>query len=48
MNARQNRNTEIDNISFDNMTKLKYFGMTPINKYYIHEGIKSSLNSGNA
>jgi hypothetical protein len=38
----------VDNKSFENMEKFKYFGTKTTNQNWIHEKIKSRLNSGNA
>jgi hypothetical protein len=47
-NAEQNNNIMIANRYFENMAKIRYFGMTAINQNLIHEEIKSRLSSGNA
>jgi hypothetical protein len=36
------------NWSFEDVTKFKYLGATLTDKYFMHEEIKSRLNSGNA
>jgi hypothetical protein len=46
--AGQNRNRNIINSSFENMSKFKCLGTTVTNKSLIYEEIKRSLNSGNA
>jgi hypothetical protein len=46
-NALQSRNIKIVNRSSENREKFKYFGMTVTNQNFIHEEIKSRLNSGN-
>jgi hypothetical protein len=47
-NAEQNHKMKTDNGSFENVTKLRYFGMTVTNKISIHKEIKSRLTLGNA
>jgi hypothetical protein len=47
-NSGQKQNIRIDNISFKNVAKFKYLGMTLTNENDIHDGIKSRLNSRNA
>jgi hypothetical protein len=46
--AEHNHNLKVLNKSFENVAEVKRFGMTITNQNYIHEGIKSRLNSGNA
>jgi hypothetical protein len=43
-----NRNMKTAIISFEIVTMLRYLVTTVRNKNLIHEGIKSSLDSGNA
>jgi hypothetical protein len=47
LNSGQNNNTNIANRFFENVTELKYLGMTPTNQNHVHKEIKSRLNSGN-
>jgi hypothetical protein len=47
-NPGQNQNIRIANESFENVAKFKYLGTILTNKNYIHDEIKSRLNSGNA
>jgi hypothetical protein len=47
-NSGQNQNIRIANESFENMTKLKYLGMTLKNQNDIQDEIKITLNSGSA
>jgi hypothetical protein len=47
-NVGQNYNIMIANKFFENMAKLKNLETTITNQYYIHEKIKSRLNSGNS
>jgi hypothetical protein len=47
LNSRQNQNIRIANESFRNVAKFKYFEMMLTNQNYIHDEIKSRLNSGN-
>jgi hypothetical protein len=47
-NAGQNQDITTANRSFENVSQLKYLGMTVINKNLIQEEIKRRLNSGNA
>jgi hypothetical protein len=48
LNTGQNQNIRIANESFKNVKKFKYLGMTLTNQNYIHDEIKSRLNSRNA
>jgi hypothetical protein len=47
-NSGQNQNIRIANESFENAAKFKYLGTILTNQNYIHDEIKSRLNSGNA
>ena len=47
-NARQNRNIQIGNTSFETVKRFKCLGTTLMNNNSIHEEIKSRLQSGNA
>jgi hypothetical protein len=47
-NAGQNRDINIGNRSFENVSQFKYLGMTVTNQNMIQEEIKRRLNSGNA
>jgi hypothetical protein len=47
-NAAQNHDMEVANRAFENVAQFKYLGMTVTDQYFIHEEIKSILNSGNA
>jgi hypothetical protein len=46
-NAGQNHDIKIANESFENLSQLKYLGMTVTNQNLIQEEIKRRLNSGN-
>jgi len=46
-NIGQNHNLLTDNKSFENVSKFKYLGTAITNHNFIHEEIKSRLNSGN-
>jgi hypothetical protein len=47
-NAGQNREIKIGTRSFDNVSQLKYLGMTVTNQNLIQEEVKRRLNSGDA
>jgi hypothetical protein len=47
-NVGQNRDIQIANRSFENVSHFKYLGMTVTNQNFILEKIKERLNSGNA
>jgi hypothetical protein len=47
-NVGQNRDIKIANRCFENVSHLKYLGMTVTNRNLIQEEIKRILNSGNA
>jgi hypothetical protein len=47
-NIDQNRDIQIRNRSFDNVSQFRYLGMTVRNQNLIQEEIKRRLNSGNA
>jgi hypothetical protein len=47
-NEGQNREINIGNRSFENVSQFKYLGMTVTNQNLIQEEIKRRLNSGNA
>jgi hypothetical protein len=47
-NAGQDQDIKIGNRSFENVSQLKYLGMTVMNQNLIQEEIKRILNSGNA
>jgi hypothetical protein len=47
-NASKNWDIKIPNRSFENVSQLKYLGMTVKNENLIQEKIKRRLNSGNA
>jgi sorting nexin-29 len=46
-NAGQNREIQIGNRSFENVSQFKYLGTTLTNQNFIQEEIKRRLNSGN-
>ena len=46
-NVIQNQNIVIANLSFENVEKLKYLGVTITNKNDIREEVKSRINMGN-
>jgi hypothetical protein len=47
-NSGQNQNIRIANVSFENVAKFKFLGVTLTNQNDIHDEIKNRLNSGNA
>jgi hypothetical protein len=47
-NVGQNRDIDIANRSFENVSQFKYLEMTVTNQNLIQEEIKRRLNSGNA
>ena len=47
-NVVQNQNTVIGNLSFENVEKFKYLGVTITNTNDIREEIKRRINMGNA
>jgi hypothetical protein len=47
-NAKQNRNINIANRSFDGLVRFKYLGTTVTNTNFIQNEIERRLNSGNA
>ena len=47
-NIVQNQNVVIENLSFENVEKFKYLGITVTNTNDIREGIKRRINLGNA
>jgi hypothetical protein len=47
-NVGKNRDIKIANRSFENLSQIKYLGMTVTNENLIQEKIKRRLNSGNA
>jgi hypothetical protein len=47
-NVGQNRDKEIANRSFENVSQFKYLRTTVTNKNFIQKEIKKRLNSGNA
>ena len=44
----QNQNIAIENLSFENVKKFKYLGVTVTNTNYIRKEIKRRINMGNA
>ena len=47
-NVIQNQNTVIGNLSFENVEKFRYLGLTVTNGNDIHKEIKRRINMGNA
>jgi hypothetical protein len=47
-NAGQNREVQIGNRSFENVSQFKYLGKTVTNQNLLQEEIKKRLNSGDA
>jgi hypothetical protein len=47
-NVDQNRDMKVANRSFENLSQLKYLGITLINKNLLREEINRRLNAGNA
>ena len=47
-NVIQNQNIAIGNLSFENVEKFRYLGVTVTNTNGIHEEIKRIVNMGNA
>ena len=47
-NRVQNQNIAIENLSFENVEKFKYLGVTVTNTNGIREEIKRRINIGNA
>ena len=48
LNVVQNLNTVLGSLSFENVEKSKYLGVTVTNTNDIREGIKRRINTGNA
>jgi hypothetical protein len=46
-NAGQNQNIKTDNRTYENVAQVKYLRMAVTNQSFIHEEIKSRLNSNN-
>jgi hypothetical protein len=46
-NAGRSHSTKTDNSNFESVEVLKYLGKTTTNQNFIHEVIKSRMNSGN-
>ena len=47
-NVIQNQNTVIENLSFENVEKFRYLGVTVTNTNDVREEIKRGINMGNA